>query len=57
MQRYTRLKKEVAPIDTQIRNNEVESRALVALRDTLLPRLMAGEIDVSKVELTQLNRS
>ncbi|MGO5239583.1 restriction endonuclease subunit S [Parolsenella sp. LCP21S3_E11] len=47
--------KEAAPIDTQIRNNEVESRALVALRGTLLPRLMAGEIDVSKVNLTQLN--
>lgn len=47
--------KEAAPVDTQIRNNEVESRTLVALRDTLLPRLMAGEIDVSKVDLTQLN--
>lgn len=47
--------KEAAPIDTQIRNNEVESRALVTLRDTLLPKLMSGEIDVSKVDLTQLN--
>ena len=47
--------KEATPIDTQIRNNEVESRALVTLRDTLLPKLMAGEIDVSKVDLTQLN--
>lgn len=55
MQRYARLKKEAAPIDTQIRNNEVESRALVTLRDTLLPKLMSGEIDVSKVDLTQLN--
>lgn len=47
--------KEATPIDTQIRNNEVESRALVTLRDTLLPKLMSGEIDVSKVDLTQLN--
>lgn len=47
--------KEAAPIDTQIRNNEVESRVLVTLRDTLLPKLMSGEIDVSKVDLTQLN--
>ena len=47
--------KEAAPIDTQIRNNEVESRTLVTLRDTLLPKLMSGEIDVSKVDLTQLN--
>lgn len=46
--------KEAAPIDTQIRNNEVESRVLVTLRDTLLPKLMSGEIDVSKVDLTQL---
>ena len=34
---------------------EKESRGLAFLRDTLLPRLMSGEIDVSKVELTQLN--
>ena len=47
--------KEAAPIDAQIRNNEVESRVLVTLRDTLLPKLMSGEIDVSKVDLTQLN--
>ena len=47
--------KEAAPIDAQIRNNEVESRTLVTLRDTLLPKLMSGEIDVSKVDLTQLN--
>ena len=47
--------KEVSPIDAQIRSNEAESRLLVALRDTLLPKLMSGEIDVSKVDLTQLN--
>lgn len=47
--------KEIAPIDTQIRNNEVELRALVALRDALLPKLMSGEVDVSKIDLTQLN--
>ena len=35
--------------------NQRESKALSALRDTLLPKLMAGEIDVSKVDLTQLN--
>lgn len=43
--------KEVSPIDTQIRGNELQSRLLVTLRDTLLPRLMSGEIDVSKVTL------
>ena len=43
--------KEVSPIDAQIRGNELQSRLLVTLRDTLLPRLMSGEIDVSKVTL------
>ena len=35
--------------------NISESSALTQLRDTLLPKLMSGEIDVSKVDLTQLN--
>lgn len=34
---------------------ERESRELGALRDALLPKLMSGKIDVSKVDLTQLN--
>lgn len=34
---------------------ETEGNKLAALRDTLLPKLMSGEIDVSKVDLTQLN--
>ena len=32
-----------------------ESNKLATLRETLLPKLMSGEIDVSKVDLTQLN--
>lgn len=32
-----------------------ERQELAALRDALLPKLMFGEIDVSKVDLTQLN--
>ena len=32
-----------------------ESNRLVSLRDALLPKLMSGEIDVSKIDLTQLN--
>lgn len=31
--------------------NQVESKKLEALRDALLPKLMSGEIDVSKVEV------
>ena len=34
---------------------EKESHSLASLRDTLLPRLMSGEIDVSEISLTQLN--
>ena len=43
------------PIVDQIIANKIESRKLAALRDALLPKLMSGEIDVSKVDLTQLN--
>ena len=32
-----------------------ENGRLAKLRDTLLPKLMSGEIDVSKVDVTQLN--
>ncbi len=31
--------------------NSLESKKLAKLRDNLLPRLMSGEIDVSKIEL------
>lgn len=37
------------------RNNCEENRYLANLRDALLPKLMSGEIDVSKVDLTQPN--
>ena len=43
------------PIYRQLLMNANESRALAGLRDALLPKLMSGEIDVSKVDLTQLN--
>ena len=38
-----------------IGTNHAENRQLARLRDTLLPKLMSGEIDVSKVDLMQLN--
>lgn len=44
------------PIYKQIQSNKLESKWLVSLRDALLPKLMSGEIDVSKIDLTQLNR-
>lgn len=43
------------PLFSQIESNLRENKNLAELRDTLLPKLMSGEIDVSKVDLTQLN--
>ena len=43
------------PIIDQVIANKIEIRKLAALRDALLPKLMSGEIDVSKIGLTQLN--
>ena len=45
----------VKPIDDVIRCNEQENRDLEELRDFLLPKLMSGEIDVSKIDITRLN--
>ena len=41
----------VSPIDMAIRNNYEEICRLQAIRDTLLPKLMNGEIDVSAVKI------
>lgn len=43
------------PIYEQIKANELESKQLEELRDVLLPRLMSGKIDFSKVDLAKLN--
>lgn len=39
------------PILTQIYSNRTESEKLSAIRDTLLPKLILGEIDVSSIQL------
>ena len=39
------------PIIAHIKSNEKEIRELTKLRDTLLPKLMSGEIDVSNIEI------
>ena len=39
----------VNPIFNSIRNNSNEINKLIKLRDTLLPKLMSGEIDVSQI--------
>lgn len=41
----------IDPLFDQIRQNQDQNKALAALRDTLLPRLMSGEIDVSGIRL------
>lgn len=43
------------PIHKLIRKNEEENIRLASLRDALLPQLMSGEVDVSKVDFTQQN--
>jgi type I restriction enzyme, S subunit len=40
----------IAPVDARIGANESESRILVSLRDTLLPRLISGELRVNYAE-------
>ena len=46
-----RFESTISPIDRAIRNNYEEIFRLQAIRDTLLPKLMNGEIDVSAVQI------
>ena len=41
----------VSPIFEMIERNDNENRKLSSLRDSILPKLMSGEIDVSEVEV------
>lgn len=41
-------------IVNEIMHNELENEQLAQLRDTLLPKLMSGEIDVSRVEIDDI---
>ncbi len=40
-----------APMIEQIVNNRLQNKRLAVLRDTLLPKLMSGELDVSDIDL------
>ena len=51
IEKYTEI---IKPIFQTIFNNYKESRNLSQLRDTLLPKLMSGEIDVSNVNIDDL---
>ncbi len=39
------------PIFAQILNNQLENDTLASLRDSLLPKLMSGELDVSELDI------
>ena len=41
----------IQSVFSQIRNLRIENEKLAAIRDTILPKLMAGELDVSSIEL------
>ena len=41
----------ITPMFDQIRKNVDQNKVLAQLRDTLLPKLMSGELDVLKIEL------
>lgn len=43
----------VGPLFAQILNNQLENESLSSLRDTLLPKLMSGELDVSGLDLSR----
>ena len=46
----------VRPFIRLINHNERESRTLAALRDTLLPKLLSGELRVSAVVKTMADK-
>ncbi len=48
---YKNISDMISPLYSQIICNRIENRRLETLRDTLLPKLMSGEIDVSDVEI------
>ena len=48
---YTKIGDVMSPLYDLLIANKIEARRLAALRDSLLPKLMSGEIDVSEVSL------
>ena len=50
---YCQISQIIAPIYDLIIKNRIENTRLAQLRDTLLPKLMSGEIDVSKVDISK----
>ena len=52
---FLEISQELKPVYDLILANTIELKRLAIFRDTLLPKLMSGEIDVSEVDLTRLN--
>ena len=48
---YKRISALIKPLFDLIISNRIENRKLTALRNTLLPRIMSGEIDVANIQL------
>ncbi len=42
---------QIEPMFTLIRNNQDENKRLSAIRDTLLPKLISGELNISKIKV------
>lgn len=51
MQEQLKWQEQVHPLLSRYLNNRLENERLSSLRDTLLPKLMSGELDVSNVEI------
>lgn len=50
-EKIAKFDKEIKPIFGQIRNNCLENERLTKLRDTLLPELLNGKIDISNIDI------
>ena len=48
---FKTLSNQIKSLLIKIKSNELENESLIQLRDTLLPKLMNGEIDLDKVEI------
>ena len=48
---YARIGEILSPIYKAIVENRLENNMLTQLRDTLLPQLMSGELDISTIEI------
>ena len=49
--KFMKFENEIKPLRNKIYQNELQNKTLEQLRDTLLPKLMNGEIDLDKIEI------